>query len=316
MPLNDYSIDKTKWKNAGNCDWQITTRKGTDDEYFIKRYLSPKYPREGSKFFDRDEKIATSWFKERKDIFDKVSSACRDTGSLVIPVEFFRDGHSYYKITRKVDFEKFISTDQISKLPMNDRLILLRIMCYALKHLHNNGIVHSDLKPGKLYSKYYEPGNILITKGVTGKYICKIIDFDDSFYEGKPPEVAPGTPEYYSPEIVMYNIGIGEIGKQEPDKTYRDKITCKSDIFALGLIFHEFLTGKQIEHEGYGSTGAKALHEELTLDESLPPCLSELLQSMVQKDYTKRPSIDQIIKTLRDCDNPSNSKADDERVMI
>lgn len=309
MTLEDYNI-LYNWRIAGNSIWQITTRKGTGREYFIKRYLCPIYPVDWAKNFYEKAREADEWFHNRKKIFDAVERYCGPNGSLVTPVEFFREGNIYYKITYKLDVEKGLSTDQISKLPMNDRLRILEIISSALQVLHDEKLVLADLKPD----------NILIDKGYMDNYIPRIIDLDDCFYEGQPPDFISMTPEYCSPEVIMYylhDIGRYEKGECEPDKTCGDKITCKSDIFALGLIFHEYLTGKRIEHDGYTSIGGKALHEELTLDESLTPCLSELLQSMVQKDYTKRPSIDKVIEALINCDNYGNSKTDDDgRVVI
>ncbi len=92
---------------------------------------------------------------------------------------------------------------------------------YALCHLHSHGVIHRDLKPE----------NILVTKSNQ----IKVIDFGISeLLSEKPDPSMPakprfvGTPIYMSPE-------------QRKDS---DLISYSSDIFSLGVIAYELITGK------------------------------------------------------------------------
>jgi len=101
-------------------------------------------------------------------------------------------------------------------------------VCQAIQHAHQKGIIHRDIKPS----------NILVTF-VDGKPAPKVIDFgiakaiDPSWTEGQlftGVGQLIGTPVYMSPEQVE------PIGQRDID--------TRSDIYALGVLLYELLTGK------------------------------------------------------------------------
>jgi serine/threonine protein kinase len=104
-----------------------------------------------------------------------------------------------------------------------------------MKVLHACDIVHGDLKPD----------TILIKKTDRDEYIAKLIDFDDSYFAGTAPDITDdenaeeivGTIDYYSPEL-------GSYVKQDGVVTAAD-LGLAADIFALGIIFSEYLTGRK-----------------------------------------------------------------------
>jgi len=109
------------------------------------------------------------------------------------------------------------------ELPVRQRLEMFRQVCAAVHYAHQNLVVHRDLKPG----------NILVTKDGTPK----LLDFGIAklLAAGVDPEAAPTatmlpmmTPEYASPEQVR-----GET------------ITTASDVYSLGVVLYELLTGRR-----------------------------------------------------------------------
>jgi serine/threonine-protein kinase len=102
--------------------------------------------------------------------------------------------------------------------------------CEALQEAHALGIVHRDLKPG----------NLFLAKAVHGRDIVKVLDFgmsklDSALHEGGPltrPETALGTPRYMAPEQWKSASNV--------DHT--------ADIWALGVVMYELLTGKTPLH--------------------------------------------------------------------
>lgn len=276
---------------AGGMSKISFAKKGAT-EYFIKEFLAPKYPIVGAPgsptSIAKKKKRCDDFEVHHKKLNDAIGTKTAFGGNLVYAVDFFRAKTSYYKVTEKIDIVS-LSTKDISKLPIEKILIILKTITHSLKILHDLSIVHGDLKPD----------NILIKQTKTKGYTTKLIDFDNSYFSGYPPENTDevvGTPEYYSPELANY-IKVGETDED------RRKLTVQSDIFALGVIFSEYLTGdKPLFSEKYSYTW-----EAVTADVNLKfvgsvktKKLKKLVTSMLQIDREKRPSIADVYSTLQD----------------
>jgi serine/threonine protein kinase len=113
-----------------------------------------------------------------------------------------------------------------AKLSLKERLELFVPVCQAVQHAHQKGIIHRDLKPSNILICLYD-----------GKPVPKVIDFglakamhqsltDHSIYTAHGMMV--GTPLYMSPEQAEQN---------------NLDIDTRTDIYALGVILYELLTG-------------------------------------------------------------------------
>src|SRR2546421_1505313 len=114
-----------------------------------------------------------------------------------------------------------------NKLTTRERLELFIPVCQAVQHAHQKGIIHRDLKPG----------NILVSM-FDGKPVPKVIDFgiakaanqaltQRTLYTQTGALV--GTPEYMSPEQAQ---------------TSGLDVDTRTDIYSLGVILYELLTGE------------------------------------------------------------------------
>lgn len=135
------------------------------------------------------------------------------------------------------------------RLSTRQRLQLFMRACFGVQHAHQKGILHRDLKPA----------NILVTE-VDGEPMPKIIDFGIAVTDHSDPDnhsgPIAGTPGYMSPE------------QADPDGCIVD---TRSDIYALGLILFELLTGERAMPRELSETPLDQIHERLRTRELLVP---------------------------------------------
>lgn len=159
--------------------------------------------------------------------------------------------------------QKMISSSEKFSTP--EVIDLMCQVCSALDYAHKNGIVHRDMKPG----------NILLDKE-RKPYIC---DFGVARVETSTltqSGTAVGTPSYMSPEQVM--------GK---------KVDKRSDIFSLGCILYEILTGRRpFEAESITTVIYKIINEEplplIEVKRGLPVGFEQTITKALAKDPNDR----------------------------
>lgn len=295
--INGYRILED-FKVAGGTS-KISFAEKMGEVYFIKEFLSPKYPTldsPGSEKIKLQKRKACDEFeKHHRDLNAAIGKCCAGKGgNLIYAIDFFRNGTTYYKVTEKIDVTS-ISCEDIAKLPIDKILLIAKSAVHSIKILHTLGIVHGDLKPD----------NLLIKEASKG-FVTKLIDFDDSYFEKKPPvdrDCLVGTPEYYSPEQADYIMDEDE----ELDGT---TLTCKSDIFTLGIILCEYFTGnKPLLGEGYKSVWSYVKDGHIvSFAKELNPSIKELLFQMLLLEPEKRPSINEVFLRLRNVEKVGASE--------
>jgi serine/threonine protein kinase/WD40 repeat protein len=143
----------------------------------------------------------------------------------VLEAEETANGRPYFamELVRGVPITDYCDRN---RLPSRERLELFLTVCQAVQHAHQKGIIHRDLKPS----------NVLVTLH-DGAPVVKVIDFgiakalgrqltDKTLYTGFAQMI--GTPMYMSPEQA-------EMSGLDVD--------TRSDIYSLGVLLYELLTG-------------------------------------------------------------------------
>jgi|694.fasta_scaffold119711_2 hypothetical protein len=211
---------------GGKSECWIANDSSTNAKVFLKVMPWPVRPNESlkdsdlQKYSDSNE-ICDSWFESQKRIIERVSRMSAGSGSLVIPLDFFLSNRRYIKIYPIVQ-DKTLTFEESSKWGVETRKFFIRSLLLALNELHSNGVVHSDIKRE----------NILVIDLPIGP-IARLIDFDDAYDSDSEPYVLRGTPELYSPEVLV---------RQHSDmfpEAERFELTCAADLFSLSVVLHE-----------------------------------------------------------------------------
>ncbi len=295
--VNGYRIlEDFKVVGAGLSKWTYAERDGR--QFFIKEFLSPTYPDDDAPGSDKTKakkRARCATFEaQHRGMQKALAPLSTYGGNLIVTLDFFRWGAKYYKITEKVDAED-LGPAGIAGLELRLQLVLMKSVAHSLKILHDLRIVHGDLKPS----------NILVKRTELG-YTSKLIDFDSSYIAGNPPpfEEIVGTINYYSPELLGY---IQDVGVQPA------QLGVASDIFALGLIYTEFLTGAVPPFDAatyHEAAVAVSSGEVLRIPRAgIVPALADLVDAMLLADSSQRPTIGQVHTTLMGIRLPSETPA-------
>ncbi|XP_043476918.1 serine/threonine-protein kinase mph1 [Leptopilina heterotoma] len=164
-----------------------------------------------------------------------------------------------------------------------------RQMLIAVNHIHKNGVIHSDLKPG----------NFVLVRGK-----LKIIDFGiassiNADMTSVVKNSTTGTLNYISPEAL--------IDIEETTSNVKHKINCKSDVWALGCILYSLVYGHTPFHDirnyckkinAIQSSSHKIAFPQRSGHQMkfVPPILIDVMKKCLNRDAKARPTVEELLE--------------------
>lgn len=149
-------------------------------------------------------------------------------------------------------------------IPYQEVIQIMEQILSAVKTAHEHNIIHRDLKPQ----------NILIDRN----QVAKITDFG----------IAVALSEH---NLTQTNTVLGSVHYLSPEQARGGMVTKQSDIYSLGIILYELLTGTvPFEGETAVSIVLKHFQSEIPSVRELDPRIPQALENVVLKATAKRPS--------------------------
>jgi serine/threonine protein kinase len=187
------------------------------------------------------------------------------------------DGVSYM-VTELLDGETLRERLIRGAIPLRKAIDYAVQIVHGLAAAHEKGIVHRDLKPENLF--------------VTKDGRVKILDFGLAKVHAKPATSADGRTvtieEHTDPGVVL-----GTVGYMSPEQVRGQNADSRSDIFTLGTILYEMVTGKPAFRKPTGADTISAILTEdppsiLQLAPNTPPGLQRVVHRCLEKSPEQR----------------------------
>jgi serine/threonine protein kinase/Tol biopolymer transport system component len=163
-------------------------------------------------------------------------------------------------------------------LPLRQALQYGIEIAEALEKAHSNGIVHRDLKPG----------NVILTKSG-----AKLLDFGLAKPSPNVANMASGSMATMSKPLTMEGTIVGTFQYMAPEQVQGHEADARSDLFALGAVLYEMMTGKRaFAGKSQISVMSAILEKEpepvSTKQPLVPPALDHVIQRALAKDPDDR----------------------------
>ena len=164
-------------------------------------------------------------------------------------------------------------------MPVNEVLLTIATVADALDYAHQQGVVHRDIKPA----------NIMLTKD----RVVKVMDF--------------GIAKMASSSKTQTNIVMGTPTYMSPEQIAGKKVDGRSDIFSLGIVLFELLTGQlPFTADNLSAVLFSIAHHPhpaiQPLRPDLPPMVQEIVNRALQKELPHRyRRADEFANELRAC---------------
>jgi serine/threonine protein kinase len=163
--------------------------------------------------------------------------------------------------------------DELGELPITQCLIIFIDICDALTHAHGKGILHRDLKPS----------NIMLTTTFERPTFAKLVDFGIA-------KIMEEDGNSASMKLTQTGELFGSPPYMSPEQCYGKKVDRRSDIYSLGCLMFECLTGRPpfqgdtfVEILTKQMTAKAPLLHEVRTDKTFPSRLEDIIDKCLSK---------------------------------
>lgn len=212
-------------------------------------------------------KMLRDQFLADKELLEQFRREAKSAARLIHPYiiniyDVVSEGDIQYIIMEYVDGVTLKEYLKEHKLPLNAVLEIAVRLADALQHAHSRNVIHCDIKPQNiLIDKYLNP---------------KITDF--------------GIAKMISNQTTVYTAAVmGSVHYISPEQAVGGKITASSDVYSLGVVLFEMLTG-QVPFTGNTAVSVAMMHAEKPVP-SLSDFMDEVpegLQQIIDKALAKK----------------------------
>jgi serine/threonine protein kinase len=167
-------------------------------------------------------------------------------------------------------------------LPWQEALRITSRLADALSHAHDHGIVHRDIKPA----------NVMILKRGEKRGEPKIMDF--------------GVAKLDSSKLTSAGDVLGSPGYMAPEQALEARADARSDLFSLGTVLYEALTGRRAFGAGNFSEIMMRLAYEhpaapSSINGDVPPAVDAIVAHAMAKNPDRRyATADQLVEDIED----------------
>ncbi len=161
-----------------------------------------------------------------------------------------------------------------ARMPVKKAVDFALQMSSGLAAAHAKGIVHRDLKPENVF--VLPDGRVKILDFGLAKFRESNAEVDDEDHTEVRNLTTPGTV-------------VGTAGYMSPEQVRASHVDHRSDIFSLGVIVYEMLTGKSaFRRDSSVETMNAVLHEDPPQSDEVPDGLARILEHAIEKDPVRR----------------------------
>ncbi len=191
--------------------------------------------------------------------------------NIVQVYDFWRDRDHRYLVMELVDgLDLAALLRRTGALPLHVALAVVGQVCEGVAFAHSRGIIHRDLKPSNLF--------------ITREGVAKVGDFGVAHLMGASQLTQPG-------------LALGTFSYMSPEQIRGEHLTPASDVFSLGIVLYELLTGRRPFVDGdTDSVTAKILSERPAPPRQIKRGISRPVQRIVLRCLRKQP-----IRRFRSC---------------